>query len=221
MQCAIDGCKRLYAVDVNDEIKRIRAQECMNKEKDFPKFMKYTHKIPVTKNGNERPYEEIKKDRNKVAKRIDDEIICPMNWMQECLDKIQGMTRIERLNILNFLVEKPKAHASHKQMSKIRRIIEDLDAFTRYYTFSDNLDYEEDNDNESLLINKSEEIYEAVSKMKIMFPTMYRLIETTFGYDSRARNDTKYKKATKYAIKTLNVLYRANKDLFLSCFIRK
>lgn len=192
----------------------------MNKEKDFPKFMKYTHKIPVTKNGNERPYEEIKKDRNKVVKRIDDDIICPMNWMQECLEKIQGMTYTQWINTLDFLVEKPKTPATNRQMDKIRRIVKDLDAFARKFNAINQLD-ENDDESLELLINKSEEVYEVVSKMKISFPTMYRLIETTFGYDSRARNDRKYKTATKYAIKTLNVLYRANKDLFLSCFIRK
>jgi len=43
--------------------------------------MRYTHKIPVTHNGKERPQEEIKSDRKKVEKRIDNELICPMNWL--------------------------------------------------------------------------------------------------------------------------------------------
>jgi hypothetical protein len=57
-QVAIDGIKRQYAVDPNDEIARIRDMDCMKREKDYPLFMKYTHKIPVTKNGAERPYED-------------------------------------------------------------------------------------------------------------------------------------------------------------------
>ena len=206
-------------MDVNDEIKRIRAQKCMSMDKDYPKFMKYTHKIPVTKNGRDRDYAEIKKDRDRVAKRIDEDIVCPMNWMQECLDKIQMSPQTNTVDTLSFLVERPKAQATHLQMDKIRAIVEDLDAFTRRFLAVNDYD-DGDDDAFDLLVNKNEEIYQVVSKMKIAFPTMHRLISTSLGYDGAARNDRKYKQATKYAVKMLNVLYNAKKDMFLSCFTR-
>lgn len=220
MQCAIDGCKRVYAVDVNDEIKRIRAQKCMSMDKDYPKFMKYTHKIPVTKNGRERDYAEIKKDRDRVAKRIDEDIVCPMNWMQECLDKIQMSLRTNTVDTLSFLVEKPKVLATNRQMAKIRSIVEDLDAFTRRFIAASDYDSDDDDDALDLLTNKNEEVYQVVSNMKIAFPTMHRLVSTALGYDGVNREDRKYKQATKYTVKMLNVLYNAKKELFLSCFTR-
>ena len=221
MQVAIDGCKRLYAVDVNDEIKRIRSMKCMSKDKDFPKFMKYTHKIPVTKNGKDRPYEEIKNDRNRVAKRIDDDIVCPMNWMQERLEKIQGASTSDGTDILSLMAEKSKKAPTFNQMNKIRKIIEDYDSFTKHIIATNDFDDEDDLEILKTLEDKSEEVYQIVSKMKISFPTMYRMIEASFGYEGNTRNDRKYKNITKYTVKTMNVLYRANKDLFLSCFTSK
>ena len=219
---AIDGCKRIYAVSAEDEIKRIRSKECMNKDKDYPKFMKYTAKIPTTKNGKEREYDDIKADRRRVEKRIDPDIVCPMNWMQERLDKIQGLNSSNGIDIFSLMAEKPKkAKASNRQMNKIRKIVEDYDAFTKYILTNNNYEDEDDvrnNEGMSLLSNKSEEVYEAVSKMKINFITMHRLIEVSLEYDGHIIPRKRYDKATKYTTKTLNVLYRANRELFLSCF---
>lgn len=221
---AIDGCKRIYAVNAEDEIKRIRSKECMNKDKDYPKFMKYTAKIPTTKNGKERDYSDIKADKRKVEKRIDPDIVCPMNWMQECLEKIQGLNSSNGIDIFSLMIEKPKKAPTFKQMNRIRDIVEEYDAFTRYMLTNNNYDDEDDFRNDSgvsLLKEKSEEVYEAVSKMKISLPTMYRLIEASLGYEGNTRNDRKYKKLTRYTTKTLNVLYRANPELFMSCFLKK
>ena len=106
-------------------------------------------------------------------------------------------------------------------MRKIRKIVEDFDSFTKRFLSYNDLANDEDNNAFDLLMSKSEEVYETVSSMKISYQTMYRLIEAAFGYDSGSRKDRKYQLATKYVGKTLNVLYRAKRDLFLSCFIRK
>ena len=62
-------------------------------KKDFPLFMKYTRDVPHTKNGEELPYEVVKEGKNKLKNRISNEFVCPMNWLQDHLNKIQGMTR--------------------------------------------------------------------------------------------------------------------------------
>jgi len=193
----------------------------MNRDKDYPKFMKFTHKIPVTKNGKERPYEEIKSDRNRVEKRIDENIVCPMNWMQERLEKIQGASTSDGVDIFGLMIEKPKKDPTRKQICKIRTIIEDYDAFTKHIIATNDFDDEDDLEIIRELENKSEEVYQVVSTMKISLPTMYRMIGASLGYEGKTRNDRKYKNITKYTIKTMNVLYRANKDLFLSCFLRE
>jgi hypothetical protein len=62
-------------------------------KKDFPLFMKYTRDVPHTKNGDELPYEIVTEGKNKLKNRISNEFVCPMNWLQDYLNKIQGMTR--------------------------------------------------------------------------------------------------------------------------------
>ena len=81
-QVIIDGCKREYEIDGENEIKRISKMSCMTILKktrehtkngslkfmkcDFPKFMKYTREIKYTKNGKELPYSEIGEKKNKL-----------------------------------------------------------------------------------------------------------------------------------------------------------
>ena len=212
-QVAIDGVKRQYAVDPNDEIARIRDMDCMKRKKDYPAFMKYTHKIQMTKNGEERPYEEIKKEKRSVVKRIDKKLVCPMNYLEEHLDKIQGAAKDKTVDTSKFFV-KLKGKANHKQMSKIRELVEEYDGFVKHCITS--IDDKEDAFSSVLL--KTEEVMNAIQKLKINDATMNRLIETCLGVMGKTNTDKQYSDATKYITKTFNVLYRSNKDMFLSNF---
>lgn len=212
-QIAIDGCKRLYEIDATDEIKRIRSMDCMKRKKDYPKFMVYTHDIPVTKNGKERPYEEIKKDRNKVKNRVDKDMVCPMNWLQECLDKIQGAQRSSGDDSLQFLINKCDKEPTWNHLSKIRELIEELDIYMRKYLID-----ADDSFNTLLLEKKIEDIIQQISRMKISYATMYRLIRTSLCNEGKIRSGTAYKKASKYSLRTLMILHRLDKGKFLSCF---
>ncbi len=215
-QLAIDGCKKVFDVDVNEDIKRIRSMKCMDRELDYPKFMKYTHKIPTTKNGKERPYEDIKKEREKIKKRVDESIVCPMNWLQDCLNKIQGSSKSYMTENTEFLVSKPDGKPYAKQMTKIRKAVEKYDAFTRQYMISqDYFDYDEE------LKNKTQEIIDYIYGLKLSQSTVYRLVETSLGYEGRTHTNNKYLNATKYASKMLSVIYKTNKEKLLNCFIHK
>jgi len=217
-QLAIDGCKKVYSVDVNDDIRRIRSQQCMKKKKDFPRFMKWTHEIPVTKNGKERTQEEIKEDRRKVKRRIDDTIICPMNWLQDCLDNIQGAERTDFVETKEFFINMP-GKADNRQMSKIRKIVENYDGYTRRL-----LGYLSDNDDDDamdLLILKTKEVYESLTGLKISRLTMNRLVGLTLGIDMGIKNEYKYVLTSKYIRKMLALLYSSNKNYFLECFRKK
>ena len=218
-QCAIDSTKREYAVDVNEEIKRIRNQSCMKRQKDYPRFMKWTHEIAVTKNGKERPQEEIKQERNRIKRRIDEDIVCPMNWLQDCLDKIQGSPRDKYVDTKEFFIKIPgKAHSW--QMSKIRQIIEDYDAYTRRLMLLIKDDQDSD-DLIDLLCNKSESVLAELSKLKISKYTMNRLIGSVLGIDWGVKNKYKHKITSKYTRKMLNLLYKTNKEGFLNNFVKQ
>lgn len=220
-QLAIDGCKRVFEVDVNNDIQRIRSQDCMKKQKDYPAFMKWTHEIAVTKNGKERSQEEIKKDRNRIKRRIDDSIICPMNWLQESLDKIQGADKSGVVDTKEFFINIP-GQAYNRQMSKIRKIIEEYDGYTKHMMLMlhDNPDSDE---YVPLLIIKTESILKELSKLKISKYTMNRLLASVLGVENgvNLKYKDKYREISKYVRKVMNVLYQTNRQLFLENFRKK
>lgn len=216
-QVAIDGCKKVFEIDATEEIARIRAQKVMDREKKYPKFIVYTKQVPTTKNGKERPSSEIKKERSRIKRKVDDSIVCPMNWLQECLDKIQGANRSGSVGTDNFLVERPEGKPKATQMSKIRKIIEDYDAFVKLFVPT----IESDDDDAILpFVIKTNNVLSEISGMKISQITIYRLIETALGVERNTEKASIYKKASKYTRKMLNILYKTNKQKFLNCFIK-
>lgn len=215
-QLAIDGCKRLYEVDVNNDIARIRSQPCMRLKKDYPKFMKWTHEIPLTKNEKMRSKEEIEKDRERVKRRINDDIICPMNWLQNALDKIQGVKKTHVIETKEFFIKKP-GKADPRQMSKIRKLIQEYDIYTKKIILLIK-DEQDPRDYIELLDMKAQEIIDILKKMKISNITTNQLIGVALGVDSGIRNDRKYKDSHKYVRKLLNILYKIDKEKFLNNF---
>ena len=191
----------------------------MNRKQDYPKFMKWTAKIPVTKNGKERPQNDIKREKNKVQNRIDDTLICPMNWLQDALDKIQGVDKKHSIDTTEFFIYQ-SGPANNRQMGKIRKIVEDYDAYTRriMILIKETFDPMDSADYIELLNVKTEEVLRELQGKKISFVTMNRLISSALGIDNGVRNDRKYNNATKYTRKILNLLYKCDKEKFLKCF---
>lgn len=217
-QVVIDGCKREYEVDALAEIERIKRMECMDKykeeivkgkikkvKKDLPLFMKYTKDVPISTNGVTRDYEDVKDDRNKLENRIDEDMICPMNWLQECLDGIKQMSTKGSLDTKEFFV-KMEGFGNSRQMSKITKIIITYDNYVR------NNEYTDDE-----LKVKTDEVLKNVCDIKIgNIVTFNRLIETAL--DIKFKSD-KYKNSNpRYVRKFLNVLYKYDKDKFLINF---
>ena len=212
-QVAIDGCKRLFAVNPEDEIKRIRAQRCMNREKDYPKFMKYTHKISVAKNGKDRPLAEVNKDRERINKRIDYNIVTPMNWLQECLDKLKDSKHSKSIDIMDMLVENNE-RGNYKHMSKVKALVEEYDSFCRRYIV-----YKQYDDDLEMFKTRTDELIEKIRSMRLGFNSMYNLIKICFGVTGvEEYADELYKGTSKYATRMLNILYLSNKENFLKCF---
>ena len=190
----------------------------MKKKYDFPRFIKYTREIPLTKNGKERPYSDIQKERERIMKRIDNDIICPMNWLQNSLDKIQGLSKNEMTEIIEthkFLAEKPKGKPQAKHMSRIRKIVEDYDSFSKKF-----MKALPDGDDKDFgpLVEKTDEVMKSINCMKVGQATIYRLVETSFGIEGRTNTNLRYKNATKITRKMLNMLFNTNREKFMNCF---
>ena len=230
MQVIIDSCKRLYEIDGVKEIDRISKLPCMSMKKesidkngkkkttkcDFPEFMKYTREIAVTKDGKELPQDDIEESKNKLKGRINKDLVCPMNWLQEWLDKIQGASTRVTIPTEKFFI-KMSGKANNNQLTRIMKIIVDYDTFVKGLKDICNTNEEY---YDALLI-KTEEVTKEISTIRINnLITINRLIEISLGFSHEfgGSSDRKYN-PQKYTRKILNVLHRYNKEKFLCNFI--
>lgn len=230
-QVVIDSCKRLYEVDGMDEINRIQKMPCMNRyhliEKDdgtlkqskfdFPQFMAYTRKIAVSKDGKARANEDIQADKGKLKNRIDDSLVCPMNWLQERLNKIQNASTYRCLPTKQFFIKMTGA-ANNRQMAKITETVEEYIRTTQ----SLRMRYKDNQETYRVyLYQETEAVIEKLQKIKIRnLKTINRLIEVAIGLSSEVGNSKRREfHPEKYPRKLLALLYRMDKDKFLSNFI--
>ena len=134
-QLVIDSCKRTFEIDGEEEIKRISKLPCMFLTKtievddgkfktikcDFPEFMRYTREIPHTKDGKELPSEVVSKNKSKLRRRINPDLQCPMNWLEEWLDKIQNISSTNTIPTKEFFI-KMHGEANRRQMTKVQHL---------------------------------------------------------------------------------------------------
>ncbi|MGL5854819.1 MAG: hypothetical protein ACRCYA_06205, partial [Cetobacterium sp.] len=219
-QVVIDGCKREYEVDALQEIARIKKMDCMINmvksksgdfiKKDLPIFMKYTKDVPTTSKGKFREYSEIKADKEKIENRIDENLECPMNWLQDCLSSIKQSTTKETIDTKEFFI-KMQGKPKNEQMTKIRKLIMEYDNFVKCHRF--------DEDGIDELIMRNELLMDSLNKIKIgNIITINRLIETALGLESKSKITTVNSSNVRYTRKILNCLYRMNKEKFLMNF---
>ena len=229
-QVIIDGCKREYEIDGNKEIDRISKLPCMNikrivgytesgkpkyKKYDFPEFMKYTREIKYTKDGKELPQEEVDESKNKLKSRINRELLCPMNWLEDWINKIQNASTVETIPTEHFFI-KMKGKPNNRQMTKIRSIIEEYDNYVKQCYIS-NLDSEV---LKECIMERTKVLIHDMSSIKIgNIITINRLIEMALGLETSIGMSKNTKgKGTKYTRKILNILYKTNKYKFLLNF---
>lgn len=229
-QIVIDSCKRLYEIDGIKEIDRISKLPCMTMKKevidkngnkknqkcDFPEFMRYTREIAVTKDGKELPQEDIEESKNKLKERINKDLVCPMNWLQEWLNKIQGASKTNTIPTEDFFI-KMKGKPNNHQISNIMTLISEYDSYIKNLQISCN-------DSEAyydLIANKFYELLNEISKIRIRnVITINRLIEISIGISTdKGLTGQRKNNPSKYAKKTLNILYKYDKDKFLNNFI--
>lgn len=229
-QCCIDSVKREFELDCHEEIDRISKMSCMivtkniNTSKgvksvkyDYPIFMKYTKGIKVVSDGKRLDEEKIKKERDKLNFRINEKLICPMNWLEEELNNIKYADRTETIDSVNFVItDYIGKNGNHRHKKTVLDLAEKLTySLNKYYT-SDMKD-----DKFALLQNEFEEAYKKLKKIKSFNPvTMNFLIRYSFRTYDKNYNLPNSKKIDN-ATQVLNILYNHDKELFLSNFVQK
>jgi len=227
-QVAIDGCKREYEVNVGDEIKRIKKQPCMTYNKkivdednekvikcNLPKFMQVVKETPITKNGKALSQEVIKNNQDKLNAKINVEFECPMNWLQERLEKIQGAKKNNAINTSEFFI-KLQGKPNNNQMVKTRQLVEEYSQYVK-----SNHQYFDTDAGLNDLIDKHNELIHEMKKIKIHnVYTINRLIETSLSLDTNVGSRSVHIRTNKYSRDILNILYKTNKEKFLVNFIK-
>lgn len=232
-QLIIDGCKRTYEINGEEEIKRISKLPCMSLTKtikvdddkfktikcDFPEFMKYTREIPYTKDGKELPCETVSKNKKKLRNRINIDLQCPMNWLEEWLDKIQNISSTNTTPTKDFFI-KMEGEANRRQMSTIMKLVKEYDDYVKA---SNVVPPKTEDEYVFTIIEKADAILDKLQAINIRnVLTINRLIEVALGLSSEV--GASYKRQydpSKYTRKLLNLLYKSNKDRFLGNFIVK
>lgn len=232
-QLVIDSCKRSFEIDGEEEIKRISKLPCMSLTKtiegdngkiktikcDFPEFMRYTREIPHTKDGKELPLEVVSKNKAKLRRRINPDLQCPMNWLEEWLDKIQNISSVNTIPTKEFFI-KMDGEANRRQMAAIMELVKEYDNYVK--SFNANPTKSED-EYVFTIIEKAEAILEKLKSINVRnVLTINRLIEVALGLSNEV--GASYKRQydpAKYTRKLLNLLYKYNKDRFLANFIVK
>ena len=211
-QVIIDSSKRSYEVDSIEEIKRIKRMPCMMNG-EFPDFMRYTKEVPTTKNGNPLDYAVIKDARDKISNRVNTNIVCPMNWLQNCLNKIQMSPKKKMIPTRDFFIRKPGVGSAHYN-SKIIKLAEEFDSYTK--TNWSNL---RDDEFADLYLQKAEEFYNTIAKVHTKNPVaVNRLIEVALDLDMTSNLSKSRHTAPSICRKILNALYKTNPEKFLENF---
>lgn len=229
MQVVIDSTKREYEVDANQEIERISNLPYMTKTRevvkngtiknvkyDFPEFMKYTREIKYTKNGKELPQEDIDNAKTKLKARINPELTCPMNWLEDVLDNIPNASTSLTIPTKNFFI-KAEGRANNRQMATIAALAEDYDNWIKAELCNPLFDWRDFNEG---LMEQARNIEEELQKIKVgNIVTINRLIEIALGLSSeKGVSVCRAYHPEKHTRKILSLLYRMDKKKFLSNF---
>lgn len=196
-QVSIDSAKRSFDLDVHKTINNIR-KEINIKELQFPKFWLPTHK-----------------DFDKT--KINENLNCPMDWLQNYKTSIP---RKKGIPISNFINEYPtlRLEATSKKVIKILNKI-NLNFYENYNSINI---YESDYENLIILESDFEDCVKELKKLKL--GTKYKsliswLVSTTFKATETDNKDIKQLNKNKCLL--LRVLYEVSPDTVINVFKKK
>lgn len=207
-QVAIDSAKRTFDANVNVEINRIMATECM-KMGELPKYPKFYAEVLRYKN---------KKKKGK-KKEIDDGEIrffnCPMDIIYQLIEKEVIDLRTNKdlntvtINTADQFVDyhADKINVNRSQYKKVIGIVES------YSKKMDSLNQKSKSNNEESMDECLQEFEECMNKLKnltIKGDTMKTLVAFALKNGNEKIRD-----------RLLVVLYEKNKKDFLNCFYKK
>lgn len=163
-------------------------------------------------------------DRQRVREQIDDRLECPMNSLVDIFNEWEEPYKRKRIGgepVENFLVKVKGGRADSRQTQKVRECAKEMDnAVKRYYQLKSQSN-DKDDSAYIFLCEELEEIVEELRKSirKMNQKTMSQMIQLALGCNKSVGIRPEIRGTyTKYRNKILEILYRYDRDLFLSCF---
>lgn len=208
-QIAIDNAKRAFAVDVNEEIRRIKAD--MNIEE---------HKLPLfwkpIKEYNDRRNNGGKAKRQSLS-NYNEELICPMNFLYNY--KISCVNYNTQIYPMDKFFKTYKLSEDRRKCIKVENVIEKYSFNLHTYNINQTMDegdYILLRDDFDQMIEDIRNIY--ISKNYIGL--MSFLINRAFVITAGAKRNRKYTNSVlgKNRPILLKTLYIINPEQFLKCF---
>ena len=197
-QCAIDNAKRMFDIDLNSEIKRIK-KELDVSENGYPKFWLLIH--PEFNKSN-----------------INWQLKCPMNYMSE-LKLMQFRSEDSTLPMSHYFI-KYDLDVNRRQCKKVEQFIEQYGIEFNSYVTDDNIDWT-DKSNILLLKDDFNDMIEDIRAIYISksYIGLYSwLLDRGFNITTSVKCQANNSKLNKNRSLLLKVLYDVNRDNLLNSF---
>lgn len=215
-QICVDSSKRKFDLDTTNEIRYIKSQLDIEKN-GLPNFWQITKKDKRKARTNEQRKQMRRNNKEKIEKRINPSLVCPMNYMYG-LNLSKYRSDIKTIPIEQFFatvdIQKPR-----KKSEKIEKMIEKYElAVTDAEAAQDTDWYDGTN---LLLMENFEELINDIRKIGITknyAGLMLWLINRAFRIPEQTKNIKSKINANKPVL--MKVLYEVNPEAFLSCFTK-
>lgn len=220
MQLAIDSAKRKFALDIPSEIQYIKNQLEIPKN-GLPYFWEITKRDKRKKRSLEKSLREQRENKEKIHKKINNKLVCPMNYMYN-LKLTKYKSSVATIPISKFLAP-CEIKETRRKNEKILKLIEkyaiDLQDFEIKQKLNDDIWYE---DEYPVIMNQFDELVKDIRKIGI--PQNYKgltywLINRAFRIPEQTKNCKDILKNNKPML--LKVLYEVNPTAFLECFLQQ
>lgn len=206
-QLSIDSSKRLYNVDINSEIKRIK-QDMDIQINGYPAFWKEIKRRNDKRN---------KSNRNLSDSNFNYDLVCPMNELAKI--KVGNASRSKPIPMREFFIKHP-VEKNRRKCKKVEDLIEKYSL--KIYDFEKQ--HEDDNYAEYLILMENfEELVEDIRKIGLSsnyIGLMSWLIDRAFEITPAVKQPNK-SRLNKNRSLLLKVLYTANPKVFMQCFKTK
>ena len=216
-QICVDSSKRKFDLDTTEEIHYIKSQLDIE-ENGLPLFWQITKKDKRKARTNEQRKQMIRANKEKIEKKINPKLVCPMNYMY-LLNLNRYRSDTKTIPIEQFLV--PVAvKEKRKRSEKIEKMIEKYALAVTNAESSQETDWYDGTN--LLLMDNFEELIKDIRKTGISSNytgLMHWLINRAFRIPEQTKNCNSKVNANKPVL--LKVLYEVNPEAFLSCFTKE